>query len=73
MSNENLTTYILFPVNRSDQPLQDSVVQIFEEHEDSVYSVEWSASDPWVFASLSYDGRVVINHVPRSEKYKILL
>ncbi|XP_067934587.1 EARP-interacting protein homolog isoform X2 [Watersipora subatra] len=59
--------------SRSEQALEDTVVQVFEEHEDSVYSVEWSSSDPWVFASLSYDGRVVVNHVPRSEKYKILL
>ena len=45
----------------------------FDEHEESVYSVAWSACDAWVFASLSYDGRVVINHVPSTEKYKILL
>ncbi len=35
--------------------------------------VEWSTADPWVFASLSYDGRVVINRVPSSIKYKILI
>ena len=35
--------------------------------------VEWSMADPWVFASLSYDGRVVINRVPSSIKYKILI
>ena len=67
------TLRYLYGYRQSDQPLPDSVVQIFEEHEDSVYAVEWSASDPWVFASLSYDGRLVINHVPRSEKYRILL
>ena len=33
----------------------------------------WSCYDAWVFASLSYDGRVVMNHVPSTEKYKILL
>jgi hypothetical protein len=38
-----------------------------------VYSVEWSSADPWTFASLSYDGRLVINKVPRAEKYMILL
>ena len=32
----------------------------------------WSACDPFVFVSVSYDGRVVINHVPSTEKYKIL-
>ncbi|KAL5016610.1 hypothetical protein ScPMuIL_006199 [Solemya velum] len=52
---------------------KDGVIATYEEHEDSVYAVSWSAADPWVFASLSYDGRLVINRVPRAEKYKILL
>ena len=52
---------------------KDGVIATFDEHEDSVYAVEWSTADPWVFASLSYDGRLVINRVPRAEKYKILL
>jgi hypothetical protein len=45
----------------------------YDEHEESVYVAEWSAADPWVFASLSYDGRFVINRVPREIKYRILL
>ncbi|XP_062506663.1 EARP and GARP complex-interacting protein 1-like [Corticium candelabrum] len=53
--------------------LEDRHVATYEEHEDSVYCVEWSVADPWVFASLSYDGRVVISRVPRVEKYRILL
>lgn len=48
-------------------------VRTFDEHEESVYSVAWSACDPFVFMSVSYDGRVVLNHVPQTEKYKILL
>ena len=36
-------------------------------------SCEWSTSNPWLFASLSYDGRLVINQVPKSIKYDILL
>jgi WD40 repeat protein len=51
----------------------DSLVKTYEEHEDSVYTVAWSPCDAWIFASLSYDGRVVVNHVPPTEKYKILL
>lgn len=50
----------------------DAVIATFEEHEDSVYAVEWSISDPWIFASLSYDGRLVINKVPKAEKFNIL-
>ena len=53
--------------------LEDGVVGRFEEHEDSVYAVEWSSADPWTFASLSYDGRLVLNKVPRKYKYQILL
>lgn len=53
--------------------LQDGVIATYEEHEDSVYATEWSSADPWLFASLSYDGRLVINKVPRAEKYRILL
>jgi WD40 repeat protein len=55
------------------EPMRDGVVSLYEEHEDSVYAVEWSSSDPWIFASLSYDGRLVINRVPRATKYSIIL
>ena len=58
---------------RGKEPLKDSVVSTYEEHEDSVYAAEWSSADPWLFASLSYDGRLVINRVPRALKYRILL
>ena len=57
----------------AQEPPTDGVIATYEEHEDSVYAVDWSTADPWVFASLSYDGRLVINRVPRAEKYKILL
>uniref|UniRef100_A0A8D2KG62 EARP and GARP complex-interacting protein 1 n=1 Tax=Urocitellus parryii TaxID=9999 RepID=A0A8D2KG62_UROPR len=58
---------------KSKEPLQDNVIATYEEHEDSVYAVDWSSADPWLFASLSYDGRLVINRVPRALKYHILL
>ncbi|KAM8833636.1 EARP-interacting protein homolog isoform X2 [Synchiropus splendidus] len=58
---------------KNKEPLKDSVVSTYEEHEDSVYAAEWSSADPWLFASLSYDGRLVINRVPRALKYRILL
>ncbi|XP_060081010.1 EARP and GARP complex-interacting protein 1-like [Ylistrum balloti] len=59
--------------NQSGEVPKDGVIATYEEHEDSVYASDWSSADPWVFASLSYDGRLVINRVPRVEKYKILL
>ncbi|KAA0192788.1 hypothetical protein HAZT_HAZT009180 [Hyalella azteca] len=56
-----------------DSNIPEGVIQTYEEHEDSVYAVEWSAGDFWTFASLSYDGRLVINRVPRAVKYKQFL
>ena len=53
--------------------MQDGVIATYEEHEDSVYAAEWSTADPWIFASLSFDGRLVINRVPKKTKYRILL
>lgn len=55
----------------SDPP--DVKVRHLDQHEDSVYSVAWSVSDAWTYASLSFDGRLIISHVPSTEKYKILL
>lgn len=52
--------------------LNDDVIAVYEEHEDSVYACVWSVADAWVFASLSFDGRVVVNHVPSQEKFTIL-
>lgn len=51
--------------------LEDAVINVYEEHDDSVYAVEW-ATDPWIFASLGYESRLVINKVPKSEKLNIL-
>jgi EARP and GARP complex-interacting protein 1 len=59
--------------HHSSQALQDSQVSMYDEHEDSCYTVAWSTADPWVFASASYDGRVAINQVPRNIKYRCML
>ena len=52
---------------------KDGLVKAFEGHEQSVFAAAWSAADAWIFASLSLDGKAVVNHVPPAEKYKILL
>ena len=44
-----------------------------DQHEDSVYSVAWSAHSFLVFASIGYNGQVLVHHVPEDEKQKILL
>lgn len=52
----------------------DGLIQRFDkQHEDSCYSCCWSAVDAWVFASVSYDGKLVVNRVPGEEKYRILM
>jgi len=51
----------------------DGLVRPYLDHEQSVFSAVWCAADAWIFASVSLDGKAVINHVPSSEKYKILL
>lgn len=51
----------------------DGKVVGWDEHEDSVYGLAWSAADPWLLASLSLDGRVALNKVPKNIKYKILI
>lgn len=43
-------------------------------HADTVYQTAWGrGDDAWTLASVSYDGRVVLDQVPRAEKYRILL
>jgi WD40 repeat protein len=59
--------------DRSNMKEGDKVIRVYNDHEDSVHAISWSGSHAWCFASLSYDGRVAINQVPQSEKYKILL
>jgi len=50
------------------------VIKTYEEHEDSVYAVAWGVGPvPWIFASLSYDGRLVFNTVPEEEQTRILM
>uniref|UniRef100_A0A803QUL2 Uncharacterized protein n=1 Tax=Cannabis sativa TaxID=3483 RepID=A0A803QUL2_CANSA len=41
------------------EPLLHSYI----DYEDSVYGLAWSSREPWIFASLSYDGRVVVESV----------
>jgi len=59
--------------NAVDKSAADGLIRRFEDHEDSVYGCCWSVADAWVFASVSYDGKFVVNRVPGDEKYRILL
>ncbi|KAL3797064.1 hypothetical protein ACHAW5_007565 [Stephanodiscus triporus] len=57
---------------RNESNAQDIRVKRFE-CSDVTADLAWSADDPWVYATLSYDGAIVVHHVPSKEKYKILL
>lgn len=59
-SGDELTSETLVdsPTRRRD-PLLNS----YSNYEDSVYGLAWSSREPWIFASLSYDGRVVVESV----------
>ncbi|VDN00923.1 unnamed protein product [Thelazia callipaeda] len=55
-----------------ENKLCDERLEKMEEHEDSVFCCAWAGNDPWVFASVSFDGRVIISKVKRHHKYAIL-
>lgn len=41
----------------------DPLLNSYSDYEDSVYGLAWSSREPWIFASLSYDGRVVVESI----------
>lgn len=53
--------------------ISDGLLETFTNHEESVYACEWSSCEPWVWASVSFDGRVIISRIPKKYKYQILL
>ena len=55
------------------EQLLDGIISKFDENVDSVYAADWSTVDPWTFASVSFDGRVMIDQVPKETKFKVLL
>ena len=48
---------------------EDRLLCVFDEHEESVYTAQWASNDPWLLASLSYDGRLILNRVPKNSKF----
>ena len=74
-SNIGGSTMAEDPTNLQDlQKSEGPNVQVSRyEHMDSVNAIAWGAADAWIYMSASYDGKVVLNHVPSKEKYKILL
>lgn len=59
-STDDLTSESL-----SDSPTRrrNPLLNSYSDYEDSVYGLAWSRREPSIFASLSYDGRVVVESV----------
>ncbi|VDK87258.1 unnamed protein product [Onchocerca ochengi] len=75
LSSESIHSLTLEPDDSSSSPenvLGDERLEKMEEHEESVYSCAWAGNDPWIFASVSFDGRVIVSKVKRHHKYAIL-
>ncbi|KAA3672359.1 uncharacterized protein DEA37_0005773 [Paragonimus westermani] len=53
--------------------MKNGLIARLEQHEESVYAADWSPVDPWYFASVSYDGNLLVNQVPEPVKLDILL
>lgn len=53
------------PESSLDSPTRraEPLVNSYSDYEDSVYGLAWSSREPWIFASLSYDGRVVVENI----------
>uniref|UniRef100_A0A0R3RWD7 WD_REPEATS_REGION domain-containing protein n=1 Tax=Elaeophora elaphi TaxID=1147741 RepID=A0A0R3RWD7_9BILA len=75
LSSESIHSLALVSDDSYSSPeniLGDERLEKMEEHEESVYSCAWAGNDPWVFASVSFDGRVIVSKVKRHHKYAIL-
>ncbi|KAK9946830.1 hypothetical protein M0R45_012273 [Rubus argutus] len=58
-NNESMSESLVESPTRRSDPLLHS----YSDYEDSIYGLAWSSREPWIFASLSYDGRVVVESV----------
>ena len=58
----------------TEADVEDALVRLYDEHEDSVLRCEWGRSSAWMFVSISSSPTLlVLNMVPNAEKYRILL
>lgn len=60
---------------QTDKPSTKSDESLIQrnELEDSVLDIDWSSSDAWTFAGVSYNGSFFVNTVPSKTKYEILI
>lgn len=58
---------------QNEGKLPDGEIIKSVRHDDSVYCVTWAANNPWVFASVSYKGQVVVCQLPSQVVDSILM
>uniref|UniRef100_A0AC34R276 Uncharacterized protein n=1 Tax=Panagrolaimus sp. JU765 TaxID=591449 RepID=A0AC34R276_9BILA len=46
--------------------------ELIMESEDSIYCCAWAGSDPFIFAGIGHDGRLIASKVRKTLKYKLL-
>lgn len=73
-SSDTSASLISCPSLRSQGVSADSVdgvaARLDSLHTESVYGAAWSqVEDCWAFATLGYDGKLVVNQVPSEVKY----
>ena len=49
------------------------IIVDYSDYEDSVYAVEWLASDNWDFATVTYNTIFQINSIPTDIKFKLMV
>lgn len=58
---------------QNEGKLRDGEIVKSIRHDDSVYAATWAATDPWVFASVSYKGQVNVCQLPSEIVESILM
>ncbi|ORC88071.1 WD40 repeat protein [Trypanosoma theileri] len=67
-------TLKLWDASKQDASEEQAVcLRRLTDFADSVVDACWSSSGPWVFAGVSFNGRVIVDEVPKEKKMEILL
>jgi EARP and GARP complex-interacting protein 1 len=73
-NNSNNNNNLITTAGRSSgESAANALVGRYEHGGEPVYAATWGAADAWIYLTIGYDGKAVLNHVPSQEKYKILL
>ncbi|KPI83763.1 hypothetical protein ABL78_7198 [Leptomonas seymouri] len=56
-----------------EQDSEAKCIRRLADYGDSVVGLCWSSTSPWVFAGLSYNGKLLVDTVPNEKKMSILL